>query len=158
MANKVFTIGITTAGNYDSTTTYKKLARVYDPTTNCSYLSKKANNVGHAVTDTEWWQKDTADVRPPLVEQTAATATIQPNCLNKWTGVVPALNITLAAGQSGIQNEYMLEFTVTGESFALTCSGLRWVNGETPDWEDGYTYQVSIVNGLGVAAGWEPES
>lgn len=155
MAQKTFTIGITTAGNYDPAVKYKKLARVYDPTTNCSYLSKKADNVGHAVTDAEWWQKDTADVRPPLVEQTATTATIHPNCLNKWTDAVQNLNITLAAGESNVANEYMLEFTVSGENFALTCSGLRWVNGETPDWEDGYTYQVSIVNGLAVAAGWE---
>lgn len=155
MAEKKFTIGITTAGNYDKTVSYKKLARVYDEKTNCCYLSRKADNQGHDVSDTEWWQKDTADVRPPLVEQTAKEASIKPNRLNKWKDAVDKLDITLEAGESNVANEYMLEFTVTGEGFALNCADVRWVNGDTPDWEDGYTYQVSIMGGLAVAAGWE---
>ena len=90
-----------------------------------------------------------------VVNQTALSVAVNPNVLNVWSSAISSLAVTFNAGSSGRPNEYMLEFTVSGENFALTCSGLRWVNGETPDWEDGYTYQVSIVNGLAVAAGWE---
>ena len=53
------TIGITPAGNYSNLVRYKILARVYDPTTNCSYISRQNDNIGHSVLDTDWWQKDT---------------------------------------------------------------------------------------------------
>lgn len=156
MATKTFTIGITTAGAYNSATTYKKLARVYDAITNCSYLSRKADNVGHAVTDTEWWQKDIADTRMPVVEQTAQSASINPNTLYRWASSVTALSLTLVTPAGNGTNEYMLEFTVSGNAFTLSCSTtLRWVGGEEPDWTDGMTYQVSILDGLAIAAGWE---
>jgi hypothetical protein len=54
----------------------------------------------------------------------------------------------------GYVNEYMIEFTVDGDGFTLTLpEGVRWV--DEPTWEDGYTYQVSIVDNLAVYAGWE---
>ena len=50
----------------------------------------------------------------------------------------------------------MLEFTVSGNDFNLTLpAGVRWV--ENPTWDDGYTYQVSIINNLAVYAGWEAQ-
>ena len=56
---KRMTIGITPAGNYNRTVKYKILARVYDPETNCSYISRQNDNLGHSVLDDAWWQKDT---------------------------------------------------------------------------------------------------
>lgn len=53
-------VGITPAGNYDETVNYWFLARVYDPLTNCSYISRQKDNLGHSVLDQLWWQKDTA--------------------------------------------------------------------------------------------------
>ena len=153
MGSKTFTIGITLAGDYNPTVTYKKLARVRDPQTGCSYLSKVANNQGNALVNEAYWQKD-VDPRVVEVAQAQATAIINPNCLNRWPSPVSALNITLGGGSNGVADEYMLEFTVSGDGFAFNCNGLRWAGGE-PDFEDGYTYQVSILNGLAVAAGWE---
>lgn len=156
MGQKRFTIGITAGGGYDSTVTYKKLARVYDPTTDCSYISRKANNVGHAVTDTEWWQKDKSDARMPIMAQTSQTAGIKPNILHRWSSPVTELNITLQAGTGNGASEYMMEFTVSGNLFELNfASDVRWAGGAEPEWENGYTYQVSILNGLAIAAGWE---
>ncbi len=94
MATKTYTIGITLAGDYDPTVTYKKLAKVRDPPTGCTYLSKVANNVGNALTNTVFWQKD-GDPRPSVVAQAQATATIYPNCLNRWAQPVSALTIAL---------------------------------------------------------------
>ena len=93
-----------------------------------------------------------------IVNQTDTTTSIYPNKLNKW-GSVSGLSIGFESGASGRTNEYMMEFTVSGSSFELTLpSGVRWIDGEQPDWEDGTTYQVSILNNLAVAAGWEAAS
>lgn len=82
---------------------------------------------------------------------------ILPNELNKW-GKIKSLTINSFQGaQEGCVNEYMLEFTVSGDDFTLTLpEGVRWV--EEPTWENGYTYQVSIVNNLAVFAGWEAQT
>ena len=82
---------------------------------------------------------------------------ILPNELNKW-GKIKSLTINSFQGaQEGYVNEYMLEFTVSGDNFTLTLpEGVRWV--EEPTWEDEYTYQVSIVNNLAVFAGWEVQT
>ncbi len=81
---------------------------------------------------------------------------IEPGPLYVWQDPVTALALDKVEGQVGVQNEYKLQFTVSGSAFTLTgtlMTGVRWV--DEPDWEDGYTYQVSIENGLGIAAGWE---
>ena len=89
-----------------------------------------------------------------IVENTEEKEFILPNVLNKW-GTIESLTINSFQGaQEGSVNEYMLEFTVRGDNFTLTLpEGVCWVS--EPTWEDGYTYQVSIVNNLAVFAGWE---
>ena len=92
-----------------------------------------------------------------IVENTEEKEFILPNVLNKW-GTIKSLTIDSFQGaQEGRVDEYMLEFTVSGNNFTLTLpEGVRWV--EEPTWENGYTYQVSIVNNLAVFAGWEPQT
>ena len=46
--------GVVPAGDYSPGKTYDFLNLVYAAPS--SYVSKKDNNVGHPVTDTEWWQ------------------------------------------------------------------------------------------------------
>ena len=93
-----------------------------------------------------------------IVNQTDTTTSIEPNKLNRW-GSVNGLTIGLTAGASGRTNEYMMEFVVSGSNFTLTLtSSVKWIDGEQPDWENGLTYQVSILNNLAVAAGWEAAS
>ena len=92
-----------------------------------------------------------------ISESTEVKEFILPNELNKW-GKIKSLTINSFQGaQEGYVNEYMLEFTVSGDNFTLTLpEGVRWV--EEPTWENGYTYQVSIVNNLAVFAGWEAQT
>lgn len=92
-----------------------------------------------------------------IFESTEVKASILPNELNKW-GKIKSLTINSFQGaQEGHVNEYMLEFIVSGDDFTLTLpEGVRWV--EEPTWENGYTYQVSIVNNLAVFAGWEAQT
>lgn len=90
-----------------------------------------------------------------VVNQTETTVAISPNVLNVWNTAVASLSITLIAGTGGRPDEYMMEFTVSGSSFELSLpSNVRWP--EEPEWQDGYTYQVSIENGLAIRAGWGP--
>ena len=92
-----------------------------------------------------------------ISESTEVKESILPNELNKW-GKIKSLTInSFQDAQEGYVNEYMLEFTVSGDNFTLTLpEGVRWV--EEPTWENGYTYQVSIVNNLAVFAGWEAQT
>ena len=47
----------TPMGDYDIEALYYANDLVFDPETNSSYLSLRADNMGHAVTDEEWWMK-----------------------------------------------------------------------------------------------------
>ena len=98
MSQKRFTIGITAGGAYDPTVNYKALVKVYDAETDCSYISKKKDNLGHPLSNTEWWQKDSADPRMPIVAQTNTTLSIKPNILHRWATAVSELNLTLLSG------------------------------------------------------------
>ena len=90
-----------------------------------------------------------------ITVQTETTVTIVPNVLNKWANPVSQLIITLAPGENGVADEYMLEFTVGSDNFQWQCDGIRWSDGGAPDFENGYIYQISIVNGLAIVASWE---
>ena len=92
-----------------------------------------------------------------IFEHTEAEVSILPNILNRWEGIDALIINSFQGAQDGCVNEYMLEFTVSGDNFTLTLpDGVRWV--EEPTWEDGYTYQVSIINNLAVFAGWEGQT
>ena len=92
-----------------------------------------------------------------ISESTEVKEFILPNELNKW-GKIKSFTINRFQGAQEVYvNEYMWEFTVSGDNFTLTLpEGVHWV--EEPTWENGYTYQVSIVNNLAVFAGWEAQT
>lgn len=88
-----------------------------------------------------------------IVQQTDLIVSINPNKLNVW-GNVASLRITFLNGDVDVANEYMLQFTPSSDSFTLTFTdGVIWM--EEPEFEAGYTYQVSILNGLAIYAEWE---
>lgn len=100
---------------------------------------------------------DASDVVTPIVEQLETDVTIDPNVMNVWTSEVSSLTIAFGSGPTGKVAHYMMQFT-PASGFTMTLpSGIRWVNGDEPDWTDGSTYQVSIENGLAIFAEWEAE-
>ena len=100
------------------------------------------------------WQSE--DDENAVIPQTGTEVAVKPNVLNVW-GSVSALDISFTGAESGKINEYMLQFTVQGDSFTLGLpAGVRWT--EEPDFINGNTYQVSIVDNLAVGAGWEAAS
>ena len=118
------------------------------------YMGIKATGKPNPFLDSANWRCTDVTI---ISESAEVKASILPNELNKW-GKIKSLTINSFQGaQEGYVNEYMLEFTVSGDNFTLTLpEGVRWV--EEPTWEDKYTYQVSIVNNLAVFAGWEVQT
>ena len=91
---------------------------------------------------------------PLVVAQSDGVSNIAPYVLNRWGEPQESLSVTFQPGISGMSAEYMLEFTVRGDAFVLTLPlGVRWA--DEPDWTDGATYQVSILDGFAVYAEWE---
>jgi hypothetical protein len=88
-----------------------------------------------------------------VMAQTLTTTSILPNVLNVW-GSVQSLTITFIAGDVNDENEYKLQFQVSGSDFQLNLpDGVTWA--DEPEWTNGYIYQVSILNNLSIYAGWE---
>lgn len=81
-------------------------------------------------------------------QMTETTASIAPNILYVW-GEVAELSITLADGEDGVVNEYMVQFTSGATATTLTLpDSIVWMSA--PSIQANKTYQVSIINNLGV--------
>lgn len=120
-----------------------------------------ALTIFYRAANTTYWEYDTQEISPTVAftriyDHTEVEMSISPNVLNRW-GELEALTIySFQKAQEEYVNEYMLEFTVSGNAFTLTLpEDIRWI--EEPTWEDGYTYQVSIINNLAVFARWEAQ-
>ncbi len=87
----------------------------------------------------------------PVQEMTDAAAEIQPNVEYRW-GEMTALTITLAAETPGITNEYRIQFVSGTTPTQLSVpSAVKWITPLAV--EASRTYQVSILDGLGVIVG-----
>lgn len=89
----------------------------------------------------------------PLQTTTSTSMTLTPNVYHRNTSTsLSRLTITLgAASDNTILNEYLVEFTTRSAGTTITLpSNVKWVNGTTPTFEASTTYQISIVNNLGV--------
>ena len=96
---------------------------------------------------------DLGYVNKKLITSTASSMTLSPNIYYRNTNTsLSTLTITLGSvSNNNIINEYFVEFTTrsSGTSISLP-STIKWANGETPTFEASTTYQISIVNNLGV--------
>lgn len=88
-----------------------------------------------------------------LSTTTAISMTLTPNVYHRNINTnLSSLAITLGEiTDPTILNEYFVEFTTgtAGTTISLP-SNIKWVNGEAPTFDASCTYQVSIVNNLGV--------
>ena len=90
---------------------------------------------------------------PVVINQTETEVTIQPNVLNVW-GEVASLTITFAAVDATKYNEFMIQFVSGSAATTLTLpSSVEWLTDA--DIEPNTTYQISIVNNLGIMEGWQ---
>ena len=89
----------------------------------------------------------------PLQTSTSTTMTLSPNVYHRNTNTSLArLTINLGSeSDSSILNEYLVEFTTRSSGTTVSLpSSVKWANGETPTFEASTTYQISIVNNLGI--------
>lgn len=89
----------------------------------------------------------------PLQTSTSTTMTLSPNVYHRNTSTtLNTLKITLGAiSDTTILNEYFVEFTTRSSGTTVSLpSSVKWANGETPTFEASTTYQISIVNNLGI--------
>lgn len=91
----------------------------------------------------------------PLQTSTSSSMTLTPNVYHRNTSTsLSSLTITLGSvTDNTILNEYFVEFTTRSAGTTVNLpSGIKWANGETPTFEASTTYQISIINNLGVVA------
>jgi hypothetical protein len=69
------------------------------------------------------------------------------------TNVTSNITATFEINDPNIVTSYCLEFTTAENGTTVSLpSTIKWANGEMPSFENGFTYQISIVNGFGVCA------
>lgn len=86
----------------------------------------------------------------PIINTTQSTIEIKPNVYYKF-GNVDSLNITFTSSDSSYTQEYCFEF-IANESTTLNLPNtVKWI--KNPQIESGKTYQVSILNNIGVIIG-----
>lgn len=92
-----------------------------------------------------------------IVQQSSSSALIEPNKINVWSSPIATLDIMFASGASGYANEYIIDFTCPANAATeLTLpSGITWANDDELIPEPGTRYQISILDGLAIYAGWE---
>lgn len=90
------------------------------------------------------------DVLTDMVVETNTTISLEPEKFYSF-GEVAQLNITLTAPQENKTPLYTFEFISGTTPTTLNIEGVSWVGG-TPAIEANKTYQVSILNNIGVIA------
>lgn len=92
-------------------------------------------------------------VNKELVIFTESSISLSPNVYYRNTNTnLTSLTITLSSETNiGVLNEYLIEFTTSaGGTTIMLPSSIKWANGEKPQFNINTTYQISIVNNLGV--------
>ena len=96
---------------------------------------------------------DLGYINKQLSTSTSSSMTLSPNIYYRNISTsLSTLTITLGGvSNSNIINEYFVEFTTRSSGTTVSLpSTVKWSDGETPTFENGKTYQISIVNNLGV--------
>ena len=116
-------------------------------------IIKKLNLVAFSGSYNDLTNTPTIPTITYIVEHTTEDTTIDaltPNVLHKW-GTMTSLTISALATPSDetVVNEYMIEFTSGSTATALSLpSSIVWA--ETPNIEANATYQISVINNLGI--------
>lgn len=87
-----------------------------------------------------------------LIEFTDDVIQLLPNSYYRKINQSSTITITLLPETDPtILNEYFIEFTTASDGTTVMLpSTIKWANGEAPTFNNSTTYQISIVNNLGV--------
>ena len=98
---------------------------------------------------------DLGYIRKNLLTTTSSSMILLPNTYHINTNTsLTTLTITLGeVDNPNIINEYFVEFNTSNNGTTISLpSSIKWQNGEYPTFENNTTYQISIVNNLGICA------
>ncbi|MBR5796171.1 MAG: hypothetical protein IKY26_08490 [Erysipelotrichaceae bacterium] len=96
---------------------------------------------------------DLGYINKQLSTSTSSSMVLSPNVYYRNTSTsLSSLTVTLGnVENSNIINEYFVEFTTRSSGTTVSLpSTIKWANGEAPTFEASTTYQISIINNLGV--------
>lgn len=100
------------------------------------------------------------ELKTRVVKQTSS-ATILPNALNVWEeAITSSVTITKGGSNTDTVNHYMIRYTAGDGGqiiFDTSWGELMWYGGNQPEWVIGYTYEISIVDGIALWAKFEPK-
>jgi hypothetical protein len=79
---------------------------------------------------------------------------LYPNIYYRKTDIVSSLVIKLMPEvDSTILNEYFIEFITAEDGTSITLpDSVKWISGQIPVFENNQTYQISIINNLGICS------
>ena len=82
-------------------------------------------------------------------EEHTGSATILPNVYNTFGTVSGGLTITKGTEKPNVINNYIIRLTA-GSACFIIFSGweLSWVGGNAPAFEEGKTYEITIIDNL----------
>ena len=102
--------------------------------------------------------KEELDQQKPLITLSSNKVHLLPNKYYRVnTTHYSSLTITLEPeSKSDILNEYFIEFAIGSSNITISLpTNIKWVNGETPQFFTNTTYQISIVNNLGIVTSFK---
>lgn len=115
---------------------------------NVAFIKNKPTNLSEFNNDVGYLTEPI--IGYPIINTTQSTIEIKPNVYYKF-GNVDSLNITFTSSDSSYTQEYCFEF-IANESTTLNLPDtVKWI--KNPQIESGKTYQVSILNNIGVIIG-----
>jgi len=87
------------------------------------------------------------DARCPIISQSAASVSINPNCMNVW-GEMASLTISLATPvDPSVMNVYAFRFISGASATSVTWpAGITWAGGTAPTIAASKTYEVTICD------------
>ena len=114
--------------------------------------TRRYNNSNNTWTD--WLTISGKDTIPEIIvdglNRTTTEVNIEPNTYYKITNFND-LTINFLSGVDNILKNYMLEITLDKDApIRFTNTDIKWADGISPVWELNNTYQISIINNLGV--------
>lgn len=95
-----------------------------------------------------------ADINKYIVETTDDDITLTNNTYYRKTNISSNINISFDSPEDNtVFTSYSIEFTTsnTGTTIVLPDT-VKWLNGNAPLLENNTTYQISVMNNLGVCA------
>ena len=93
-------------------------------------------------------------VETPMVSKIGNSINVEPNVLNVCESINSNTTFVRTEEIEGVVNEYMIQFNYNSGNITFDWGSdeITWEGGNAPTWTSGKTYEISILNNLGLWA------